>query len=900
MASMPGLRARQIVCVTVGCLMFASDAWAQSAPRPLLATQVSLSGQSKPAGQFVDRVYRDADGDHKYVVFIPAGHTPAKGWPVILYLHGASCRGTDGRAQLVSGLASAVKLKMATFPFLIVFPQCENTQSRLQGGWSDEPTEADRALRILDTVEREDSIDKSREILAGLSMGGTGVWELAARTPDRWAALVPVSAVGRPEQAAKIAKIPAWTFHAVSDPLVPLSVPRDMVAAIRAAGGRAFLSEVPARSHDISHLTLTQQAVQDWMLDPSKEPQVDLEWKQPAGYSNGMEQEVPFVAGAEISHALRLRVCNDILESHAYALPQTLSTSGAMSGHLPGVQQSAKVGFLPYDVSLSGLHFQGHVEQARLVTQAPDRLLVQLGLRNVTATVSNTQINGRLLFSASVGPMNVVIGHRAPVWLSVVIRPRVENRRLKLDVVGADFQIQSDNWYVTEPAGVHVRGMPFLNGRVADGMVDGVYSRKGEIERQVVAGVPRMVQQIEAKLDEQFHKIVSFGQLPMPIWQMRLRYWPEQVAIDEHGITLAVGATMSALGHPTKDFKMRKYAPPSEQLTLVKTGTEVAASPQLIAAWAELIVAGRVNSFNACDFARESFRKLANREFLQEAIPDLKRYGEDLETNTDMVVMKPVQLRAAQAPVKLTPESKVAAENCFSVLVPQIRLAISIRRPGELKWTPCVNVDLRVHRDYEPQLLSSGFAARAVRAGVVSDLNFEPTAQFAPGYEPQNKEIDLPRIVSQIMAAREEEQRDEGNKPRPSNDILVGGVPWRLEEFGWSSGHLVFRHRVPPIRLRNDGEEPLTYEVRGPLSDWSPPRTLAPGEHHEFTVPYPLTWRRRLPTTTLFYTLPLGREASSRDTPTPGLVLVKDEIEFTEKDEAPQSAKLDGSSPISQ
>ena len=185
MAGIPSLRARQIACVTAGYLMFVGEAWGQPAPRPLRATQVSLSGQSTPTGQFVNRVYRDADGDHKYVVFVPAGVTPPKGWPVILYLHGACSRGTDGRAQLVSGLAPAVKLRASTFPFLVVFPQCEDTQSRLQGGWIDEPTDGERALRILDTVEREYRVDKSREILAGQSMGGTGAWELAAGRSSR-------------------------------------------------------------------------------------------------------------------------------------------------------------------------------------------------------------------------------------------------------------------------------------------------------------------------------------------------------------------------------------------------------------------------------------------------------------------------------------------------------------------------------------------------------------------------------------------------------------------------------------------------------------------------------------------------------------------------------------------
>ena len=31
---------------------------------------------------FVERVYRDALGEHKYVVFVPYSYTPDKRWPV--------------------------------------------------------------------------------------------------------------------------------------------------------------------------------------------------------------------------------------------------------------------------------------------------------------------------------------------------------------------------------------------------------------------------------------------------------------------------------------------------------------------------------------------------------------------------------------------------------------------------------------------------------------------------------------------------------------------------------------------------------------------------------------------------------------------------------------------------
>lgn len=38
----------------------------------------AVASEATPIGQFVNRVYRDDEGDHKYVVFVPAGYSAAK------------------------------------------------------------------------------------------------------------------------------------------------------------------------------------------------------------------------------------------------------------------------------------------------------------------------------------------------------------------------------------------------------------------------------------------------------------------------------------------------------------------------------------------------------------------------------------------------------------------------------------------------------------------------------------------------------------------------------------------------------------------------------------------------------------------------------------------------------
>ena len=74
----------------------------------IFSAQIALAGAAESRG-FVNRVFRDESGEHKYVVFVPRNYTPQKKWPVILFLHGAGERGTDGLRQTTAGLGPVVR-----------------------------------------------------------------------------------------------------------------------------------------------------------------------------------------------------------------------------------------------------------------------------------------------------------------------------------------------------------------------------------------------------------------------------------------------------------------------------------------------------------------------------------------------------------------------------------------------------------------------------------------------------------------------------------------------------------------------------------------------------------------------------------------------------------------------
>ena len=144
--------ARGLIAVIVGLVL---------AVQPQCAVAQS---QIVPAatGRFVDQVFRDETGEHKYVVFLPVGHRVDKPAPAILFLHGAGERGIENRMQLTLGLAPFVKARAKSFPFVVVFPQCESTDGRILESWQIGSTDGRRALAILDHATKQFGIDPGR------------------------------------------------------------------------------------------------------------------------------------------------------------------------------------------------------------------------------------------------------------------------------------------------------------------------------------------------------------------------------------------------------------------------------------------------------------------------------------------------------------------------------------------------------------------------------------------------------------------------------------------------------------------------------------------------------------------------------------------------------------------
>ena len=232
-------------------------------PGVLLLAVSAASAQAQPKHEtgFLDRSVTLGGQTYRYQVFVPATYTPAQRWPVILFLHGAGERGSDGYFQTQVGLGSAIRQNFARIPAIAVFPQATADSS-----WTGTPARV--ALAALDQTMREYQTDPARVYLTGLSMGGNGTWYIAYRNPKRFAAIVPICSWVSPNiwkvdpvvpadsgevfqaLARQLRQVPTWIFHGEIDPAVPVDESRKAFAALQAAGALVHYSEVPGTGHN--------------------------------------------------------------------------------------------------------------------------------------------------------------------------------------------------------------------------------------------------------------------------------------------------------------------------------------------------------------------------------------------------------------------------------------------------------------------------------------------------------------------------------------------------------------------------------------------------------------------------------------------------------------------------
>jgi predicted peptidase len=221
------------------------------------------------AKPFEARSYVNSKGDTlKYRLLAPMNYDSSQTYPLAVCLHGGGGRGTDNITQIEGSWTAQLLSEYRNrekYPAFIFVPQCSPASS-WGGGLAGLSVVDEIVFDAIDQLEKEFPIDKKRRYVMGESLGGYGTWHFIATRPAMFAAAVPICGGGDPSLANSIVNVPVWAFHGAKDRSVPVRLSREMVDAIKDAGGNPMYTEYPEEGHIISEQVTTTPGLLDWVF----------------------------------------------------------------------------------------------------------------------------------------------------------------------------------------------------------------------------------------------------------------------------------------------------------------------------------------------------------------------------------------------------------------------------------------------------------------------------------------------------------------------------------------------------------------------------------------------------------------------------------------------------------
>ena len=215
-------------------------------------------------------------GTLPYRLHVPAKPEPGRLYPLVVHMHGAGSWGTNNVDQIRNGGADFIAwAKRHGEEYVFIAPQTPRRRKWVDTPWEqnkstmkEKPTPSLRmAMEIIDDAVARYPVDRNRIYVMGISMGGYAAWELLQRRPELFAAGLPCCGGGDVAQAPRLTDISIWAFHGSADKGVPVCRSRDMVAAVKAAGGKKVqYREYEGLGHNVWTPTFSDDKVFDWLF----------------------------------------------------------------------------------------------------------------------------------------------------------------------------------------------------------------------------------------------------------------------------------------------------------------------------------------------------------------------------------------------------------------------------------------------------------------------------------------------------------------------------------------------------------------------------------------------------------------------------------------------------------
>jgi predicted peptidase len=232
--------------------------------------------------QFEKKLYQFEDKTMPYRILYPENYNRNESYPLVVFLHGAGERGDNNESQLIHGSKLFTDPENRhKFPAIVLYPQCPKNEywapiKTKENGFSyvntKKPTEPMQVLiRLIDEVRKNESVDKKRIYVAGLSMGGMGTYDLICRYPKKFAAAIVICGGVSSERLKKVAKMPIRIYHGSDDQVVSQEHAKNAYIELKANGAQDVeLFIFPGVNHNSWDVAFEQADFLEWMFSKKR------------------------------------------------------------------------------------------------------------------------------------------------------------------------------------------------------------------------------------------------------------------------------------------------------------------------------------------------------------------------------------------------------------------------------------------------------------------------------------------------------------------------------------------------------------------------------------------------------------------------------------------------------
>lgn len=249
--------------------------------------KASAEAREKEKPTLFSREYRSKGDTLRYRILYPEGYNKEDKktkYPLVVFLHAEGENGSDNQSQLKYGSSLFLNSEMRHFyPAVVLFPQCpaydqwalyETDEATGKYSVSAEPEQtasSEVLARMIDHYSKKSFIDKDRIYLIGISAGGMGVLDLAARDPKAYAAVVSIGGAVNADRMKPLKKLPIRLYHGTADEVVDVTYSRDAYYELKANGSKvAEIVEYSDKGHACWREAMSSNDFLKWIFAQKK------------------------------------------------------------------------------------------------------------------------------------------------------------------------------------------------------------------------------------------------------------------------------------------------------------------------------------------------------------------------------------------------------------------------------------------------------------------------------------------------------------------------------------------------------------------------------------------------------------------------------------------------------